>query len=92
MDYHSWLEKQGKSSKCIMVIAEDEEMPFIRAGSVTGQLKVFQEERFRNEWPDRADPTIKIWVSRAVDRETLPSLSQNEVTYELTGTATPIPR
>lgn len=90
MDYHSWLGKQSEIDKCIMVIAEDEPQPFIRSGAVAGQLKVFDEVRFRNEWPEHADPSIKIWVSRAVDRETLPSLPQNEVTYESTGTERPI--
>jgi hypothetical protein len=81
--YGELIESLPKGSRLIMVIGENEEQPWIRAG-VNPEIKVFGETQFAAEWPAHAaeNADAHIWISAAVDVAPFVPFGGASITYE----------
>lgn len=82
MTHGDYLEQFAPGSRVIMVIGDDDELPWIREG-IAAQVMVKRETVFAAEWPEHADANrdTHILVASTV-KVTLPLIVAASITHE----------
>jgi hypothetical protein len=77
-----YLEQIAPGSRVILVIGDDDQLPWIRDGS-TAQIMVKRETEFAAEWPKHASNNrdTHIWIASTV-KATLPPIVSASITHE----------